>query len=268
MRDTAACETRSKEDPLPEVLITGAQGRIGLVLARGLASWGMSLRLFDRVGGGPGAIVGDLADLSLLESSMTGADCVVHLAGIPEEAPFPDLLEDNVRGTYHVFEAARRAGVGRVVFASTNHVIGFHPSSDILDEGAEPRPDTLYGVSKVFGESLGRLYHDKYGIGVVAVRIGSFRERPRTERELSTWLSHADAVRLFAACIEAPQVGYLVVYGVSANTRSRWRDGAAEAIGYRPVDDAEVFAGDVSPGGASDRFHGGEYTEPGHMGGF
>jgi len=252
---------------VPEVLITGAEGRIGRVLADGLAERGMSLRLFDRVDGVPGAIVGDLADLSLLESSMAGVDCVVHLAGIPEEAPFPDLLEDNIRGTYHVFEAARRAAVGRVVFASTNHVIGFHPSSDVVDERVEPRPDTLYGVTKVFGESLGRLYHDKHGIEVVAVRIGSFRDRPATERELSTWLSHGDSVRLFAACVDAPQVGYLVVYGVSANTRSRWRDGAADAIGYRPADDAEVFAGEVSSGEAADRFHGGGYTAPGHTGG-
>jgi uronate dehydrogenase len=268
MREAATPKWR-EGGAMPVVLITGSQGRIGRVLSQGLQEAGMELRLFDRKRGEPDeVVVGDLSDLALLESVMQGVDFVVHLAGIPEEAPFEDLLENNVRGTYHVFEAARRTGVRRVVFASTNHVIGFHDAAEVIDETAEPRPDTVYGLTKVFGEAMGRLYHDKYGIEAVAIRIGSFRERPGSHRELSTWLSHDDAVRLFVSCIEATEVGYLVVYGVSANSRSRWRDRAGDRIGYRPVDDAEAFVDDVTPPGPADRFHGGSYTDPGHVGGF
>lgn len=256
---------------MPLVLITGAAGTIGRVLLDQLRVEGVTFRSFDRVrpsGSDGDVVVGDLTDMAAVASAMDGVDCVIHLAGIPEEAAFADLIEDNIRGTYHVFEAAREAGVRRVVFASTNHVIGFHPTTETLDEHAAFRPDTLYGTSKVFGEALGALYHDKYGLEVISVRIGSFRQRPTTARELATWLSHGDAVRLFAACIAAPDVDHLVVYGVSANRRALWRDRAAETIGYRPQDDAEVFAASVEPPVEDDRFHGGAYTRPDHFGGF
>jgi uronate dehydrogenase len=254
------------------VLITGSEGNIGRVLQRGLTVNGGTLRLFDRCVGSESTddnlVVGDLTDFEAVEAVMDGVDTVIHLAGIPEEAPFGELIEDNIRGTYHVFEAARRRGVRRVVFASTNHVVGFYPSSEVIDDRAVPRPDTLYGVSKAFGEALGRLYHDKFGLEVVSVRIGSFRAEPGSHRELATWLSHDDAIRLFTACITAPRVRYLVVYGVSANTRSHWRDAGATTIGYQPRDDAEVFASLVPPPGPHDHLHGGAYTDPGHMGGF
>jgi uronate dehydrogenase len=258
-------------EEITTVLLTGSSGKIGSVLRRGLPPR-IDLRLFDRSPPAEGSdralVLGDLTDLPALGSAMDDVDCVIHLAGIPEEAPFDQLVEDNIRGTYNVFEAARRAGVRRVIFASTNHVVGFHPSSEVLDVRVETRPDTLYGVSKVFGEALGRLFHDKYGLEVICVRIGSFRSAPSTYRELGTWLSHADAVRLFTACVEAPDVEYLVVYGVSANQRSPWRDDAAGALGYYPQDDAEAFAEGMSPPGPDDRFHGGAYTSPGHVGGF
>jgi uronate dehydrogenase len=253
---------------MAEVLITGAGGRIGRVVSAGLASRGHVLRLFDRVPGGTEVIVGELSDLPLLSAVSKGVDCVIHLAGIPEEAAFTDLLDDNIVGTYNVFEAARRAGVPRIVFASTNHVIGFHPSGETVDELSEPRPDTLYAVSKVFGEALGRLFYDKYGVEVVVLRIGSFRPVPGNERELATWLSHGDAVRLFSACVESPEVGYVVAYGVSDNTRLKWRDRARPVLGYHPEDDAETYAAQISPSSKEERFHGGDYTAPGHMGGF
>jgi uronate dehydrogenase len=253
---------------MAEVLITGASGRIGRVISDGLAKRGHVLRLFDRVPGGPEVIVGDLSDLPLLEAVSKGVDCVIHLAGIPEEAAFTSLLEDNIVGTYNVFEAARRAGVPRIVFASTNHVIGFHPSSETVDELSQTRPDTLYAVSKVFGEALARLFYDKHGIDAAVLRIGSFRPVPGSRRELATWLSHGDAVRLFSACVESPELGFVVAYGVSANTRLRWRDKAGPLLGYQPKDDAEIFADRIEASSGEDLFHGGEYTAPGHMGGF
>ncbi len=254
------------------ILITGAAGQIGTVLSENLEIDGWSLRLLDRVPTPstkwPDSVACDLNDAAAIRSAMEGVDCVIHLAGIPQEAPFDELLEDNIRGTYNVFEAARSSGVKRVVFASTNHVVGFHPTAIALDEHVESRPDTLYGASKVFGEALGRLFHDKYGLEVLSIRIGSFRQRPTSLRELSTWLSPGDAVRLFEACVTAHDVGYRVVYGVSANTRVKWTDRTARLIGYVPINDAETFASEIDQHAPSDEFHGGAYTEPDHTGGF
>lgn len=258
------------------ILITGAGGRIGTVLRSGLARDGRTLRLLDRVeitGAGPGEEVvgGDLRHLDDALAAARGADAIVHLAGLPDEAPFEEILEHNVRATYHVFEAARRQGARRLVFASTNHVVGFYPEERPLTPDVPPRPDTYYGVSKVFGEALGRLYHDKWGLEVVCLRIGSFRPEPEDERQLSTWLSHRDAVHLVDRCLEAPGVGFLVAYGVSANTRGWWHNGeAAEVLGYAPADDAERFAGSVTPvatPAAGTPRQGGGFTAPDYRGG-
>jgi uronate dehydrogenase len=232
------------------LLITGAAGQVGSVLRAGLAPRVEHLRSFDRAPIEPRtsdeeALQGDLLDPEALTRAMAGIDTVVHLAGVPVEAPFDEVLEHNVRGTHRVFEAARHAGVRRVVVASTNHVIGFHPTSTRLDADAPPRPDTYYGVSKLAGEGLASLYADKFGLQTVSVRIGSCLERPVLRRHLWTWLSHADAVRLFEACITGPVTGHLVVYGVSANTRSWWDGGAAASLGYRPQDDAEAFLAEI-----------------------
>jgi uronate dehydrogenase len=157
-----------------------------------------------------------------------------------------------------VFEAARLSGVPRVVFASSNHATGFYPVDQTLAGDEPARPDSLYGVTKVYGEAVGRLYVDKFGIEVVCVRIGSFAERPRQLRELATWLSHGDAVRLFAACLSASAVGFRVVYGASANTRRFWDLTPALELGYEPQDDAERYAGEL--GGELHQLHGGAFT--------
>lgn len=261
------------DDRRSTVLITGAAGRLGRVLRAGLASERRLLRLHDRVSlGEPGpheeVVHGDLGDFDATLALTGGVDTVVHLAGIPDEAPFDDLLAANFVATHHVFEAARRCGVRRVVFASSNHVIGFHPRSLRLDPDCERRPDTLYGVSKSFGEDLARLYHDKWGLEAVCVRIGSFRDQPEDVRQLSTWLSHRDGVHLFDRSIEAVSVGFLVVYGVSANTRSWWsNDAVGSVLGYAPLDDAESFA-DLLPAAASDSdVQGGLFAAPDYEGG-
>ena len=257
---------------MTRVLLTGAAGAIGGVLSGGLDLDDGHLRLFDRVepsrSRGDHVVVADITDYGAIVAACEGVDCVIHLAGIPHEARFPELMENNVLGTFNVFEAAREQGVRRVVYASTNHVVGFHPADEILDGHVDLRPDTLYGVSKVFGEALGRLYHDKHGLEVICLRIGSFRERPAAHRELSTWLSHGDAIRLFQRCIAAPRIGFVVAYGVSANSRVRWRDDARDVLGFVPLDDAERFADDVGLPGAGDEFHGGAYTTREHVGGF
>lgn len=244
------------------VLITGAAGDIGSCLRDGLRPLVDELVLTDILGVETEAkerfVRADLADRDALVSVAEGADAVVHLGGVPTEVPFDQLVGPNLLGTFNVFEAARLAGVSRVVFASSNHATGFYPVERTLVGDEPTRPDSLYGVTKVYGEALGRLYVDKFDLEVVCVRIGSFAPRPREVRELATWLSHADAIRLFAACLSAPDVGFRVVYGASANTRLFWDLTPARELGYEPQDDAERYAAEL--GGEPHEFQGGAFT--------
>ena len=178
---------------------------------------------------------------------MQGMECVVHLAGQAVEADWEVVLPLNIEGCYNVFEAARRGGVRRVVFASSNHAVGFHRRERFLDDTVQPRPDTRYGVSKVFGEALGRLYADKYGLSVACLRIGTFRDpdRPVEARQLLTWLSHRDMVHLASRCIDHPDYHFAVVYGVSNNLRNRWDNSNVRWLGYRPQDDSGIYAEEI-----------------------
>jgi uronate dehydrogenase len=229
------------------IAITGAGGNIGTTLRRGLAAPGRTIRSIDveapeRPGTGEEVVVGDVRDLDAMRSAFEGADAVVHLAAIATEAPFEKILEHNIRGTYHVFEAARRARVRRLVFASSSHVTGRYPWGRPVGPEDPVRPDTYYGVSKVFGEALGRLYADKHGLEVICIRIVGFSPEPRDAGYLAGWLSERDAVQLFRRAIEAEGIDYLCLYGHSRNTRATWRTDGWDAIGYEPVDDAEAFA--------------------------
>jgi uronate dehydrogenase len=247
---------------IPRVLITGAAGRIGSCLRQGLRGIVGELVLTDvrplEPVGGERFVQAGLADRDALLAAAEGADAVIHLGAVPSEAPFDELLGPNLVGTFNVFDAARRSGVGRVVFASSIHATGFYPIEQMLSGREAPRPDTLYGVTKAYGEALGHLYADKFGLDVVCIRIGAFAERPRQVGELSNWLSPPDAVRLFSACLSAPAVGFRVVYGASANRRLRWDLSPARELGYEPQDDAEQFAGELS--GEVPERHGGSYT--------
>ncbi len=232
------------------VLVTGAAGRIGTVLRGGLPERGWSVRSLDVVPvpeprPGEEHLVADTTDLTAVVEAARGATGLVHLAGIATEATWPAIAHTNIDGTYCALEAARRAGVGRVVLASSNHASGYTPRPDgrlLREVDAPPRPDTYYGVSKVTMEALGSLYADRYGLDVVCLRIGSAFPEPTTTRQLSTWLSPGDAVRLVDAALRAPSPGFAVVWGVSANTRGWWDLTAARALGYEPADDAEAYA--------------------------
>ncbi len=230
--------------------MTGAAGRIGTVLRGGLPERGWAVRCLDVVPvpderPGEEQMVADVTDLAAMTDAVEGVDAVVHLAAVVGESDWPAISHTNIDGTYCALEAARRAGVERVVLASSNHATGFtpRPASGLLTEAdAPPRPDTYYGVAKVTMEALGSLYADRYGIDVVCLRIGSAFAEPTTVRMLSTWLSPADAVSLVDAALKAPSPGFSVVWGVSANTRNWWDLTAARALGYEPADDAEVYA--------------------------
>lgn len=267
---------------MARVLITGAAGIVGGFLRRGLPAAGWQLRLLDLAeipdpATGEQVLVGDIRDEDLLAAAVQGVDAVVHLAGISGEADFDRIRDVNIDGTYRVFDACRRAGPRRIVYASSNHAVGFTPRSDLATVDVPVRPDTYYGLSKVFGEAAARLYADKYGMEIACLRIGSCFERPRSVRMLSTWLSPGDVARLVDACLTAPDLRFATVYGTSANTRGWWDLGPARALGYQPLDNAEVFAeemlaahGELDPGDPDYRYLGGRFTEmlpPGPSGG-
>lgn len=232
--------------------ITGAAGKIGTTLRHGLRDAAPSLRSIDVSSiddplHGEEIVVADVTDLPALEEAFDGVEAVIHLAAIATEAPFHDILESNVRGTYHVFEAARRRGVRRVVFASSAHATGYYEWGLEVGPDDPVRPDTFYGVSKVAGEALGRLYADKHGLEVVSIRIVGFAPEPRDTGYLWGWLSPGDCVRLFRRAIEAEGIRYLCLYGLSRNARATWSTDGWDTIGYEPVDDAETFAGRFDP---------------------
>jgi uronate dehydrogenase len=255
------------------VLLTGASGTIGSCLRAGLRDELEELRLTDLRAPDPPAtapetfVAADLADRDTVSRVVEGVEAVVHLGGVPNEAPFEELLGPNLVGTFNVCDAARRAGVRRVVYASSNRATGFYGVDERLAGGEPPRPDGLYGATKAFGEALARMYSDRFGLEAICVRIGSFWERPAEPRHLHTWLSPGDAVRLFRACLSAPDVGFLTVYGASANSQSWWDLGeAARRLGYEPRDDAERFAAEIDDAAPPFRYQGDLFTARGYGG--
>lgn len=229
------------------ILVTGAAGKVGTMLRPLLAREGRILRLTDVVpleaGPGEEVVVADLTDPDAMASAMKGVDAVLHMGGQSREHPWADIVEANMNGTYVLMEAARQEGVRQVVLVGSHHAAGFHtrPADGTeLPDYAFPRPDTLYGVSKVVMEALGSLYHDRFGMNVTVVRLGTCGEASGDLRGLATWISPADCARLFEAALTAP--GYHVVWGVSDNARRWWSLEEAKAIGYVSQDDSEVHA--------------------------
>ena len=247
------------------VLITGAAGLIGGVLRSALAGE-YELSGVDVIPvPGLDSRVADVTDLEAVQPAFQGADTVVHLAADPSDlASWDSVLPKNIIGTYNVFEAARRAGLRRVIFASSNHVTGMYerdqPYSAIVGgdyEGLSPRrypmvthtlpvrPDGYYGVSKAYGEALGRYYHEEHGISMACLRIGTVvrHNNPSASvRHFATLLTHRDLAQLVQRCLSAKDLGFEVFYGVSDNTWRFWDiDHARERVGYIPQDDAESF---------------------------
>lgn len=235
----------------PKVALSGAGGQIGRVLRSALLARGVDLR---SAGGshplaplvpGEDVLHGDLRDPAVVDRLLDGVDVLIHLAGTSVERPLPEIIENNLRALVEVYEGARRQRVRRIVFASSNHAIGMYPVSETLGLDCAPRPDGFYGLSKVWGEALARLYWDKHGIESICVRIGSCLERPLEPRHLSTWFGHEDLLHFVERCLEAPEVGFLVVWGVSANTRGYWDNAGAERLGYHPRQNAEDYAAEI-----------------------
>lgn len=249
-------------------VVTGSSGSVGRCLVAGLAPLVGHLRLVDIVP--PEAplpdrcafTLADVRDYGATAAALEGADGVVHLGGIPDEAHFADLVHSNIIGSHHVFEAARVLGIPRVVYASSNRATGFHPVTTMLTPDMPGRADGLYGATKLAVEAVGRVYADKFGLQVVNVRIGSYLAEPVNERHLATWLSPGDCVAAFVAAMTAPDVQYATFYGVSANTRRFWSLDAGIALGFTPVDDSEAYADRVSPWPGRTDVQGGGFASP------
>jgi nucleoside-diphosphate-sugar epimerase len=256
---------RQGSDGTPHrVLVTGAGGLIGGILIDGLAR-AYEVRGVDVVPGRRVDHVVDLTDADAAAAVFAGADAVVDLAADSDaDATWQTVHDNNLRATTNSFEAARAAGVKRVVFASSNHVVGMYereePYASIVRgeyEGLDPtelrrltaaipiRPDGPYGIGKAFGEAAARYYADEHGISMLCLRIGTVNAegRPLSPRQFATLLTHRDLVQLVERCLAAPpDVRYAVLYGVSANTWRFWDlEEARETIGYEPRDDAEAW---------------------------
>jgi hypothetical protein len=253
MSDSSNTRPDGHSSPATRITITGAAGNIGRMLRSGLARPARVLRLVDVAELAPAGegeqvalVHGSVTDMAVMEKACQDAAAVIHLGGHSREVPWRQILEVNIGGTYTVFEAARRQGVPRVIFASSAHAVGYTPQTSAeAPDWLYPRPDTNYGVGKVAGEAIGSLYADRYGMDVVCIRLGVCFFSPGHSVMLGSWLSPDDCVRLFDACLTFDKPGFRIVWGVSANTRRSLSLTEAQQIGYQPRDDSEQFADDL-----------------------
>ena len=230
------------------ILITGAAGDVGTHLRRELKDEyrirASDLRPLTKVG----TETYVRADISRMADTLRitkGVDAIVHLGGYSVEGPWEGILSANIVGCHNVFEAARRNGVKRILFPTSNHATGFYRRDQTIDHRVYPKPDSRYGVSKVFGEALGSLYADKYGMEIFMMRIGNVGPLPIDKRRLSIWCSPRDLAQLVCIGIEHPDIRFEIVYGVSGNTRNWYDNSNAARLGYRPQDDSEAYAREV-----------------------
>ncbi|TVR06972.1 MAG: NAD(P)-dependent oxidoreductase [Salinarimonadaceae bacterium] len=249
------------------ILITGAGGRLGGYLRAHLAKREGGIRSTDIKQFGPPIeneeiVVADLGDAAAVDRLVEGVSAIVHFGGIRIEESFDKILHANIVGSHNLFDAARRHGVTRFIYASSVHAIGFYETTETIDADVPHRPDTYYGLSKAFVEDMGRLFSDKTGMDVACLRIGTVMETPKVKRHLSTYLSFPDLERLVDACLDAPSFGFSVIYANSKNTRSWW-DNSKSKIDYRPQDDSErfahLFAADDAPTDGAVQYQGGHF---------
>lgn len=254
------------------LLITGAAGALGTVLRNNLKEYADILRLTDINAMGQAApneeiIQCDLADFDAVLSMVKDVDMIVHFGGIPVESDFHSIVQANIIGSHNIYEAARRHGVKRVVYASSNHAIGFYKSTEVIDSEAMHRPDSFYGLSKCFVEDLGSYYYDKFNIESVNIRIGSCYAEPSDYVMLATWLSFDDLTQLVVKALTTPRVGFVVIYGASNNDQQYWDNSKVSFLGYAPKDNAAPYRDkilsqlpDDSPNQAICKYHGGVFT--------
>ncbi|MBA1242841.1 NAD-dependent epimerase/dehydratase family protein [Pseudomonas japonica] len=256
------------------ILLTGAAGGLGKVLRQTLKPYASMLRLSDIVapqeaGENEEVVICDLADKAAVDQLVKGVDAILHFGGVSVERPFEEILGPNIAGTYHIYEAARRHNVQRVIFASSNHVVGFYKQTETIDALAPRRPDGYYGLSKSYGEDLATFYYDRYGIETLSIRIGSSFPEPQNRRMMCTWLSYDDLTQLIVKGMDAPDLGHTVVFGMSDNPQVWWDNRLAAHLGYEPKDSSARFQAkvDAQPPVAADDpaalYHGGAFAAQG-----
>jgi uronate dehydrogenase len=263
---------------MQRVLVTGAAGGIGSRLRRLMKGaypdmrWS-DLRAPDDLSADEVFVAADLANPAAVERAVTGVDGIVHLGGFSVEGPWETILQANIIGCYNLFDAAHRQGVKRVVFASSNHAVGFYPRRRHIGPDLRVRPDSRYGVSKAFGEALGAFYAYKHGMRVTALRIGNVADTPLDQRRLAIWLQPEDLVQLIRIGLDHPDIRYEIFYGASDNERVWWDNEAAFRFGYRPTGRAEEFSAAVlaaAPAGPRDEvaewYQGGTFCSDEHDG--
>lgn len=258
------------------ILLTGAAGRLGTHLRRGLAPLCRHLRLADMaeitdLRPNEEALRFDLADMDATVAACEGVDAIVHFGGVALERGWDQILNGNIRGSYHIYEGARKHRVGRVVYSSSVHAIGYHAIEDQIDASAPHRPDGLYGLSKCFAEDLGRLYWDKFGIETVALRIFSSFPEFTDRRMLWSMLTFDDCIRLVEASLTAPRAGFSIVFGTSDNRHKMVDNRLGNHIGFIPQDSTEAFRAEVearlpppNPRAPAVRHLGGWFVDLGH----
>lgn len=233
---------------MKRVALSGADGQLGTLLRKSLLQDGFLLKSAGYEALPPPyceneeIVLGNLAERAVADKLLSGVDVLIHMAGSSVERPLDEIITNNLDALYQIYEGARRHKVRRIIFASSNHAIGMHSVNDPLETDCDFRPDSLYGLSKMWGEGMARLYWDKHGIESVCIRIGSCLERPQEIRHLSTWLGHDDFVHLIRQSVTVPDVGFVVVWGVSANQRNYWSNSKAAVLSYVPVQNAEDYA--------------------------
>jgi uronate dehydrogenase len=261
---------------LKTLLMTGAAGGVGNALRPMLSQLAEKVILSDLVDVGDLAgheqFIGcDLADRASVADLVKGVDGIIHLGGISVEKPFDLIVQGNILGHYNLYEAARQNGMPRIIFASSNHVIGYYRRDEYIDSDVPPKPDSLYGVSKVFGEAIASLYFEKFGQETLSIRIGSCFEKPRNRRMLATWLSYRDLFSLCVRGFSAPRIAHTVVYGASANDEQWWDNRNAAFLGWKPQDSAHRWRAEIlataDKEDATDAaviFQGGAFAAAGH----
>ncbi|WP_136068727.1 NAD-dependent epimerase/dehydratase family protein [Modicisalibacter radicis] len=261
---------------LKRLLVTGAAGGVGRAIRPHLQTLAQKVRLSDIADLGQAAeheelVSCDLADAQAVYELVKECDAIIHLGGVSVEQPWNDILQANIVGAYNLYEAARHLGKPRIVFASSNHTIGYYPRTTRLDTEVPRRPDSLYGLSKCFGEDLASLYYHKFDIETLSVRIGSCFPKPKDTRMMATWLSVDDFMRLMKRAFVAPQLGCTIIYGASANTEQWWDNSKSAFLGWAPQDSSEPWrvevegqAGDLDPDDPAVVYQGGKFVAAGH----
>ena len=255
---------------MQKILITGAAGDVGTRL-RKLLKGVYSLRVSDirkpaDLGADDEFVAADLGDYEQTKQITAGIDGIVHLGGYSVEGPWETIHKSNIVGCYNLFEAAYRSGVERIVFASSNHAVGFYPRDRKIGVDVTVRPDSRYGVSKAFGEAVGALYADKHGLRVTCIRIGNVGDKPLDKRRLSIWIKPEDLAQLIRIGLEHPDIRFEIFYGASDNETGWWDNSNARRFGYRPQFRSEDFRDEAMAAQAKlpadpigDRFQGGPF---------